>query len=97
MPKPFAIKTSGEIADVIRSLHPELKRSVRAALDEMAANPEAGGPLERELGAYRKFRVRRYRFIYSVEKKARVIQIVAFGHRRDIYEEAAAQLKNSKA
>ncbi len=97
MPRPFAITTSEEIANVIRSLHPELKRSVRAALDEIAMNPEAGGSLKRELSAYRKFRVRRYSIIYSVDRKARVVRIVAFGNRRDIYEEVAARLRDPKA
>ena len=78
---------------MIHSLPPELKRAVRAAIDEIAANPEIGGRLEGELKQYWKYRVRRYRLIYAVDRGQRVIRIVALGHRRNVYEELAAQLK----
>src|SRR5437016_14075071 len=47
------------VADVIRSLHPDLKRSVRNALRALGDDPSAGSPLRRELEGLWKFRVRR--------------------------------------
>ena len=75
------------IADVIRSLHPDLKRSVRAAIDEIAANPECGEPLRGELDAYWNYRVRRFRIIYAVDRRKRMIRIMAIAHRREVYEQ----------
>ncbi|MBI2149828.1 MAG: type II toxin-antitoxin system RelE/ParE family toxin [Acidobacteria bacterium] len=82
------------IADVIRSLDPDLKRSVRAAIDEIAANPECGEPLRGELNAYWKYRVRRFRIIYAVDRGKRMTRVMAIAHRREVYEQLAAQLKD---
>src|SRR6058998_653765 len=46
------------VADVIRSLHPDLKRSVRNALRALGDDPSAGSPLRRELEGLWKFRNR---------------------------------------
>jgi mRNA-degrading endonuclease RelE of RelBE toxin-antitoxin system len=37
--------------------------------------------------------MRRFRIVYEFDRKARVIRIFAIGHRREIYEEAAALLR----
>jgi hypothetical protein len=41
-----------------------------------------------------KYKVRRFRLIYEVDRKARLIRIFALGHRREVYEELAARLRN---
>lgn len=81
------------IADVIRSLHPDLKRAIKSAIRAIASDPEFGEPLLRELRGLRKYRVRRFRIVYAVDHKARTIRLMAIGHRRSIYEELSAQLK----
>jgi mRNA interferase RelE/StbE len=81
------------IADVIRSLHPDLKRSVKSAIRAIASDPECGEPLLRELRGLWKYRVRRFRIVYAVDRKSRTIRLMAVGHRRSIYEELSAQLK----
>src|SRR5438093_13571978 len=68
------------VADVIRSLHPDLKRSVRNALRALGDDPSAGSPLRRELEGLWKFRVRRLRVVYAVDRSRRIIQVVAVGH-----------------
>ena len=75
------------VADVIRRLHPDLKRSVRNALRALGDDPSKGSPLRRELEGLWKFRVRRFRVVYAVDRSRRIIQVVAVGHRRTIYEE----------
>lgn len=40
---------------------------------------------------FSKYRVRRFRIVYGVDRARRVLRIVAVGHRRAIYEEAARQ------
>jgi mRNA interferase RelE/StbE len=80
----------GKVADTIRRLPPSLKRTVRAAIRALAADPAIGEPLHGELEGRFKYRVRRYRIVYRVDHGARVLHIIAVGHRRSIYEELAS-------
>jgi mRNA interferase RelE/StbE len=81
------------VADAIRSLHPDLKRAIKSAVRAIAANPECGEPLLRDLKGLRKYRVRRFRIVYSIDRKARMIRFMAVGHRRSIYEELSETMK----
>ena len=85
-----------EVADAIRHLPPEVKRALRAAIRALAMNPAAGEPLHGELHGRFKYRVRRYRVVYRVDRAARVVHIVAVGHRRSVYEEVAELLHSRK-
>lgn len=84
------------VADVIRHLPPDLKRSIKAAIRVLASDPESGEPLLRELAGFWKFRVRRFRIVYAVDRRAKLLRIHALGHRRRIYEEMAEQVRRKK-
>ena len=92
---PFRPDIPPHVAEVIRSLHPDLKRSVKAAVRALATNPECGEPLLRELDGLWKYRVRRFRIVYAIERKTRVIRLIAVGHRRHVYEELSARLRRT--
>ena len=77
------------VADVIRSLPPEVKRSVKAAIRALSNEPGAGEPLQRDLAGLWKYRVRRFRVVYAVDRRRRVLRIIAVAHRRLVYEELA--------
>ena len=81
------------VAEVICSLHPDLKGSIKSAVRAIAADPECGEPLKRELKGLRKYRVRRFRIVYAVDQKSRTIRLMAVGHRRYVYEELTEQLR----
>jgi mRNA interferase RelE/StbE len=81
------------MAEIIRHLPPDVKRSVKQALRSLSADPFTGAPLMRELSGLRKFKVRRFRIIYQLDRKARIIRIFAIGHRREVYEELADRLR----
>jgi len=83
------------MAEVIRSLHPDLKRSIKAAVRAIASDPECGEPLLRELDGLWKYRVRRFRIVYALERKTRVIRLIAVGHRRNVYEELSARVRRT--
>ncbi|MBI3373441.1 MAG: type II toxin-antitoxin system RelE/ParE family toxin [Betaproteobacteria bacterium] len=83
------------VAEVIRSLHPDLKRSIRAAIRAIATDPECGVPLLRELDGLWKYRVRRFRIVYYIDRKTRVIRLMAVGHRRHVYEELSARVRRT--
>ena len=74
-----------EVASLLRGLHPELKRRVRAGLDRLVADPSAGKALRAELAGLRSLRVGRIRVVYR--ETASAIDIVAVGPRERIYEE----------
>jgi mRNA interferase RelE/StbE len=77
------------VAEVIRHLPPEVKRGVKGALRALARDPSLGAPLLRELEGLWKYRVSRFRVVYAIDRRQRVLRILAVGHRRRIYEEAA--------
>lgn len=81
------------VADVMHSLHPDLKQLIKSAIRAIAADPECGEPLQRELDGLRKYRVRRFRIVYAVHQKTRVIRLMAVGHRRSVYEELTEQIR----
>jgi len=83
------------VAEVIRHLPPDVKRSIKQALKSLSADPFSGAPLLRELSGLWKFKVRRFRIIYELDRKARVIRIFAIGHRREVYEELADRLRRA--
>ena len=89
---PFRPDIPPHVAEVIRSLHPDLKRSIKAAVRGIATDPECGAPLLRELEGLWKYRVRRFRIVSAIDRKRRVIRLMAVGHRRYVYEELTIRL-----
>ncbi len=81
------------VIEVIRHLPPDVKRSVKQALRSLSVDPFSSAPLMRELSGLGKYKVRRFRIIYAVDRKARFIQIYAIGHRREVYEKLANGLR----
>lgn len=90
---PFRPDIPPHVADVIRSLHPDLKQLIKSAIRAIAANPEYGESLKLELDGFRKYRVRRFRIIYAADQKRRIIRLMAVGHRRSVYEELTERLR----
>ncbi len=90
--KPFKPEIPPHVAESIRSLHPDLKRSIKSAIRAIATDPEHGEPLLRELKGLWKFRVRRFRIVYAIDRKSRAIRLMTVGHRQSVYEELTARL-----
>ena len=74
------------VAQLVRGLHPDIKRKVRAALDRLAQDVEAGKALQGDLRGLHSLRVARFRVIHRVSTR-RVIEIVTIGPRDRVYEE----------
>jgi mRNA interferase RelE/StbE len=88
----YRLRVPDEIVDFLRSLHPEIKRKIKAGLDLIASDPGVGKSLRHELRGLKSFQIGRFRIIYGVTSK-RIIEIVAIGPRRTIYEETYRLLK----
>jgi mRNA interferase RelE/StbE len=84
-----------DIADLIRTMHPHLKKKVKASLQIILSDPLSGKALKDELTGLRSFRVSKFRIIYRISRKKR-IEVVAFGPRERIYEETFRLLNKGK-
>jgi len=79
-----------DVQAAIRSMHPDLRRRVREALDSIVESPELGKLLKRELSGWRSFRIGRVRVIYREVRMA--IEVAAIGPRSSIYQDATRRL-----
>ena len=84
------------VAEIVRHLPPEIKRGIKQALRSLSADPFAGAPLIGELSELWRIKIRRFRIVYELNRKARVIRIFAVGHRREVYEQMADQLRQAR-
>ncbi|MBI3994722.1 MAG: type II toxin-antitoxin system RelE/ParE family toxin [Nitrospirae bacterium] len=89
------LRVPDDILLLVRRLHPDLKRKIRAGLDELVKDPEAGKALRDDLEGLRSFRVSRFRVIYRIGKG--LIEVVTIGPRRTVYEETLRRLEQEKA
>lgn len=83
---PIRFRIPTEVAQLVRGLHPDIKRKVRAALDRLAIDSGAGKALQGDLKGLLSLRVARFRVIYRAPSR-RIVEIVAIGPRDRIYEE----------
>ena len=90
--EPYRLRVPGRIEELVRGLHPELKRKVRAGLDVIRTDPAAGKELRDELAGLRSLRVGRVRIVCRVAPR-RLIDLVAVGPRRTIYQETLRLLR----
>jgi mRNA interferase RelE/StbE len=82
----YKLRVPDDLAELIRTMHPHLKKKVKAAFQTIAKGPDTGKALRDQLTGLRSFRVSRFRIIYRVAQKKQ-IDIVAIGPRKNVYEE----------
>jgi mRNA-degrading endonuclease RelE of RelBE toxin-antitoxin system len=88
------LRVPDEVADLVRGMHPTLKRKTKASLKTILADPSSGKALKDGLSGLRSFRVGTFRVIYRVTRN--VVEIVAIGPRGRIYEETYRLLKKER-
>ncbi len=86
------LRVPDEILALIRGCHPQLKRKLRAGLQHIVTEPESGKALKDDLAGLRSYRISRFRIIYRISSK-KIIDIVAIGPRKIIYEETYRIIK----
>jgi mRNA interferase RelE/StbE len=91
---PIRFKVPAEVARLVRGLHTDIKRKVRAALDRLALDAETGKALQGDLKGLKSLRVARFRVIYRM-RTPKVIEIVALGARDRIYEETLRLVRSA--
>ena len=75
-----------DLRELIRTMHPSLKKKVKASLKIILSEPYSGKTLMDELSGLRSFRISSFRIIYRI-KEPEQIELVAMGPRERIYEE----------
>lgn len=80
------LRVPDDIVALIRGCHPQLKRKIRAGLRHIVTEPESGKSLKDELKGLKRYRIRSFRIIYRISSK-QIIDVVAVGPRKNIYEE----------
>jgi len=85
--KKFGMRYTPETSRLLSKLHPENKKLIRAALEDLRKNPYAGSDLQEELYGFKSFKLKRYRVLYSINEEDNNIQIFHIGHRKDVYEQ----------
>jgi mRNA interferase RelE/StbE len=89
------LRVPADVAELIRNLHPVIKRKVKASLQRILKDPGAGKSLKDELEGLRSFRMGRIRIIYRLSGRE-IIEVVTIGPRKTIYEETLRLLKKRK-
>lgn len=89
------LRVPQNVRHLIRGAHPHIKRKLRAALEHIQSEPEAGKALRDELLGLRSYRLGRLRVICRVAKPG-VIEIIAIGPRRTIYAETFRLVKRQR-
>ena len=85
--KKWKMRFTPEVSRLVAKLHPENKRQLKQALNELRQNPFIGKDLQEELFGFKSLRLKKYRVIYTVNEEANYIEIYYIGRRSDVYEQ----------
>ena len=88
------LKIPSELLAFLRTLHPDVKRKIRAGLKEIALNPSSGKILKEELEGLRSYRIGGYRIVYR--ETSPFLEIIAIGERERIYADTIKKLLKEK-
>jgi mRNA interferase RelE/StbE len=83
----YLLKIPEDLVVLIRNLHPLIKADIRSALHCLVKTPNSGKALKEELHGLRSYRVKRYRVVYRIVAPETILEIIAIGPRKNIYEE----------
>ena len=90
------LRIPDHLVELIRGLHPEIKRKITGSLKRLVLEPHTGKLLKDEMEGLRCFKVKRFRIIYRIAMQ-REIQIIAIGPREQIYEETYRLIRKERS
>ena len=94
--KKFKMRFTLEAARFLSKFHPESKKLIKQALNDLQQNPYIGKDFHEELQGFKSFKLKRYRIIYSINEEENFLQIYYVGHRKDVYEQFRRLLNQIK-
>ena len=83
----WKMRFTPETARLLSKLHPENKKQIKQALNQLRQHPYTGKDLQEELFGFKSLRLKKYRIIYDINEKENFLQIYHIGHRSDVYEQ----------
>jgi mRNA-degrading endonuclease RelE of RelBE toxin-antitoxin system len=95
--KECRVRFTPEAVQCISRLHPDHKKIIRGAIDQLRHEPYAGDDLQEELAEFKSFIPKRFRILYTVDNDNQVVQVFYVGHRRDIYDQFRLLLAKLKS
>jgi mRNA-degrading endonuclease RelE of RelBE toxin-antitoxin system len=94
--KKYKMRFTQEASRILSKFHPDNKKLIKQALEELRQNPHLGSDLQEELYGFKSFKFKRYRILYNINEEDTFIQIFHIGHRRDVYEQFRLLLNELK-
>jgi len=94
--KEYRVRFTPEAVQCISRLHPDHKRIIREALDQLQREPYAGDDLPEELAEFKSLKPKRFRIIYTVDDDQQMVKVYYVGHRRNVYDQFRLLLKKLK-
>ena len=85
-PPMYKLVVPRDLQELISTMHPSVKKKVKASLKIILSAPYSGKALMEELSGLRSFRISSFRIIYRI-KEPNQIELVAIGPRERIYQE----------
>lgn len=80
------VRFTPEAARLVSKIHPETRKLMRSAIEELRRNPFRGDDLHEELTGFSSYKPGRYRILYKFDEDRNVIDVYYVGHRRDVYD-----------
>ena len=81
------VRFTPEATRLFSHLHPENKKLIKLALQELRKAPYLGNDLQEELSGFKSYKSKRYRILYKVNEDEQILEIYYIGHRQDVYEQ----------
>ena len=85
--KKWKMRFTPEAARLLSKLHPENKKQIKQALNELRQHPYTGKDLQEELFGFKSLRLKKNRVIYAISEENNFIEIYYIGRRSDVYEQ----------
>ena len=73
--KNYKMRFTPEASRLISKFHPENKKQIKKALQDLQKNPYTGSDLQEELYGFKSFKFKRYRILYNINEEESFIQI----------------------
>lgn len=81
----YSVSIKQSAAKTLATMPRDDRLRIIDAIDQLGANPAAGGVLKGEYAGLRRIRVGDYRVVYEVQDNKLVVLVVRIGHRRELY------------
>jgi mRNA interferase RelE/StbE len=85
---PYRVVLAGVARRIVEKADAALQRRLRRCFHTLCAEPRKhpnATRLRGELAGHYRFRVGHYRVVYCIHENQKTVEVVAIGHRRDVY------------